>query len=354
MAHRRRRTGALVALALALALAVAAGCRRPAQGPAEAQPVPSGSGGPQTLVVYSGRKDALIKPVLDAFTAATGIQVELRSGGASELANAILEERQNPQADVFIANDAGTLEKLRMEGVLEANLTDAVQAVPEDLRAADGAWVGVSARARVIMYNTTLLSEADVPRTIAGLTDPRWKGKIAMAQSANESVIAHLTAIRALQGDDAARAFMEGLLANDVAFLQGHTQVRQAVGKGEFPLGFVNHYYYFLEKADGSPVGIVWPDQGPDDVGVVVNVAGAAIIRGAKHPDAARRFIDFLVTPAAQGLFARLNYEIPTLPGVPTAEGVPALADLRRAPVPLELLGRELDATLDLIEATGF
>lgn len=356
MTHRPSRAGALIALALALAVAVT-GCARAAAPPAAAEnPGSAGSdpAAPQTLVLYSGRRDALVKPVLEAFSAATGIEVHLRSGGASELANAILEERRNPQADVFIANDAGTLEKLRLEGVLEPYLSDRVKAIPADLRASDGAWVGVSARARVIMYNATLLSEAAVPKTIAGLADPAWQGKVAMAQSSNESVIAHVTAIRLLAGDGAARALMEGLLRNRVAFLGGHTQVRQAVGKGEFALGFVNHYYYFLEKADGSPVGIVWPDQGPGDRGVVINVAGAAVVKGAKNAAAAQRFIDFLLAPDAQDLFARLNYEIPTLPGVPTAEGVPSLTGLKRAPVPLERLGQELDATLDLIEAVGF
>lgn len=342
-------------LSLALATALAAGCAGAGTGT-------QGSGrGPGTeppgrreLVVYSGRKDALIQPVLEAFESETGIRVVLRSGGASELASAILEERSRPRADVFIANDAGTLENLRREGVLEPYLSERVRAVPEDLRAADGSWVGVSARVRVIMYNTTLLAPEELPRTVADLADPRYRGQVAMAQSSNESVIGHVSALRHLKGDAYAEQFLRDLLANQVIRLKGHTQVRQAVGKGEFKLGWVNHYYYFLERADGSPVGVIWPDQGPDDPGAVFNVAGVGIVKGGPNPEAARAFVDFLLTPAAQELFARLNMEIPTLPGVPTAEGVPDLGSLKRAPVPLEVLGRELHRTVDLLEKVGF
>lgn len=366
MKRKKYLAGSLAGLTLILVLGVfvagcgstgAGGTGQPGSSPAggEAKQEPGGGekgSEPGTLVIYSGRKEPLVMPVVEVFEKATGTRVVVRSGGASELANAIMEESRNARADVFIANDAGTLEKLRREGLLQPHLSAAVREVPADLRAEDGSWTGVSARVRVIMYNTQAVGGSDLPRSVFDLTDPRWRDQVALAMSANESLIGHITAIRIVKGDRAAEDFMRGLMANNARSLKGHTEVRQAVGKGEFALGLVNHYYYHLQKAEGSPVGVIYPDQGPGEMGAAVNVAGVGIIKGARNPAAARAFVDFLISPPAQEMFARLNFEIPVLPGVPVHEAQP-LGSFRRAPVRLEQLGQELEATMDLIEKVG-
>lgn len=305
-----------------------------------------------SLVLYSGRKEPLIKPVLDAFEKDTGIKVTLRSGGASELANAIIEEQRSPGADVFIANDAGTLEMLRQKGLLQPNDSAALNAVPGDLKAADGSWIGVSARSRVIMYNTNLVKENELPRSIKDLTDPKWKKQVAMAASSNESVVGHITALRLTLGEGETEKLLRGLMANQVQSLKGHTEVRKAVGSGEFKLGIVNNYYYHLQKQEGSPVGVIYPDQGEGQMGVPVNVAGAAMVKGAKNSESARKFMDYLVRPETQELFARLNFEIPVLAGIPTHEAK-KLDEFKRTPVDLEQLGTELNNTINLLEKVG-
>ncbi len=307
---------------------------------------------PSSLMVYSGRKEPLIKPVLDAFEKETGIKVTLRSGGASELANAIIEEQKSPVADVFIANDAGTLEMLRLKGLLQPNSSPALGAIPPDLKSADGSWIGLSARARVIMYNTSLVKESDLPQSVRDLADPRWKRQVAVASSSNESVIGHITALRLVQGEEETEKFIRSLMSNQVQSLKGHTEVRKAVGTGEFKLGLVNHYYYHLEKKDGSPVGVIYPDQGEGQMGVPVNVAGAAIVKGSKNVDASRKLIDYLVKKETQELFARLNFEIPVVDGVPAGEAR-SLKDFKRSPVKLEHLGSDLSKTINLIEKVG-
>lgn len=331
-----------------LVAAVAAGCASAVQAPKGGESKNEAS----RLVIYSGRKEPLIKPVLDNFEKETGIKVTLRSGGASELANAIIEEQKSPGADVFIANDAGTMEMLREKGLLQPNGSPALKAVPEDLRAKDGAWTGVSARTRVIMYNTQLVKESELPKSIKDLADPRWKGQVAMAASSNESVIGHITALRLTMGDAGTGELLKSLMANRTQSLKGHTEVRKAVGSGEFKLGLVNHYYYHLQKKEGSPVGVIYPDQGEGQMGVPVNVAGAAIIKGAKNSEAARKFIDYLIKPGTQELFAKLNYEIPVVEGVPAGEAR-KLAEFKRTPVKLEQLGSELNKTINLIEKVG-
>ncbi|MFZ5648752.1 MAG: extracellular solute-binding protein [Bacillota bacterium] len=304
------------------------------------------------LVIYSGRKEPLIKPVIESFEKETGIKVTLRSGGASELANAIIEEQKSPGADVFIANDAGTLEMLRQKGLLQPNPSAALKAIPDDLKAKDGSWIGVSARSRVIMYNTQLVKETELPKSIKDLTDPKWKKQVAMAASSNESVIGHITSIRMSMGEAETEKLIKDLMANQVQSLKGHTEVRKAVGSGEFKLGLVNHYYYHLQKKEGSPVGVIYPDQGEGQMGVPVNVAGAAIVKGAKNSEAARKFIDYLVKPEAQELFAKLNFEIPVVEGVPANEAK-KLSEFKRTPVKLEQLGSELNNTINLIEKAG-
>lgn len=305
------------------------------------------------LVIYSGRSEPLIVPVIRLFEQQTGIKVTLQSGTATALANLILQEQPNPRADVFIANDAGTLEFLKLKDALQPYLSEQIRKIPEHFRARDGSWLGVSGRSRVIMYNTKLLKPEELPKSVFELTAPTWKDKIAMATTRNESVIAWVTALRLVKGDEFTKDYLLKLKANGVVTLNGHTDVRKAVGRGEFPLGLVNHYYYHLELRDGSPVGVIYPDQGPTDIGVFVNAAGAAIVKNAKHLREAQRFLDFLASPEAQKLFAELNFEYPLLPGVPTAPGVRPLETLKLMPVRLDELGKELEKTLKLLDEVG-
>lgn len=307
---------------------------------------------PESLIIYSGRKEPLIKPIIDSFEKDTGIKVTIRSGGASELANAIIEEQKSPGADVFIANDAGTLENLRLKGLLQTNTSDALKNIPDDLKAKDGSWIGVSARARVIMYNTDLVKENEIPQSIKELTNPKWKKQVAIAASSNESVIGHVTAMRLVIGEDETEKFLRDLIKNQVQTLKGHTEVRQAVASGEFKLGIVNHYYYHLQKQEGSKVGVIYPDQGENQMGVPVNVAGAAIVKGSKNTKSAQKFIDYLVKPETQELFAKLNHEAPVVPNIATYEAK-KISEFKRPSIKLEQLGSELNNTINLLEKVG-
>ncbi|HBV95975.1 MAG TPA: ABC transporter substrate-binding protein [Desulfotomaculum sp.] len=343
-----RKIPLLLAATLFSATILIAGCGQSKQVPTESS-TKKDSG---ELVIYSGRKEPLIKPVIEEFEKATGVKVTLRSGGASELANAIIEEGNTPKGDVFIANDAGTLENLRGKGLLAPNKSEIVAGIPLQYRSEDGSWVGVSGRARVIMYNTNLVKESELPKSVFELTDPKWKKQVALSISSNESLIGHITAIRHAKGEKEAENWMKGLMANQAQFLKGHTEVRKAVGSGEFKLGVVNHYYYHLEKKDGSPVAVIYPDQDPGQMGVPMNIAGAGIIKGAKNQESAAKFIDFLLQPKAQELFAKLNYEMPVVDGVPVNEAK-ALKDFKKTDVNLQQLGQELGKTIDLVEKVG-
>ncbi|WP_448540027.1 extracellular solute-binding protein [Roseiflexus sp.] len=321
----------------------------PTAAPAEPTVLPKGE-----VVVYTSRAEALFKPVIEAFNAAyPDIKVTVLNGSNSELAARILEERANPKADVLVNSDILTMENLAAEGVFAPNNSPAVMAVPADYRADDGSWVALTLRARVIMYNTDLVSLEELPKKMVDLADPKWKDVIGSANSTNGAMMAQLVIMRNQLGEPATEAFIQGLLENNAQFFGGHTDVRKAVGAGELKLGLVNHYYYHLSKAEGAPVGIIYPDQEDGGLGLMVNSTNAGIIKGGPNPEMARIFVDFMLSPAGQKIYAERNYEYPIVPGVPLAEGVAPLDSFRLNPFPLKTLRDELEPTRALVQKVG-
>lgn len=306
------------------------------------------------LVIYSGRSEPLLQPVIDAFKAQhPDVNVLLKAGSNSELANALLEEQANPQADVFITTELFTVQSLAQDGVFQAYMPVGADQLPAEFLGADNLWTGLTRRARVIMYNADLVSEDELPTSIFDLTDPKWQGQIAAAGSTNGSMQAQIAAMRQLIGEEETEAWLNGLIANDVTFFGGHTDVRQAVGAGEFQLGLVNHYYFYLQQAEGSNVGVIFPDQGEGQIGLITNATAAAVVNGAPHVEAAQAFLDFLVSPEGQKLFAEQNYEYPLLPGVELHADVQPLDEFRFADVEVAAAAQDFDATFDLIERVG-
>lgn len=303
------------------------------------------------LVIYSGRTEPLLQPVIDAFQAKyPNVEVLLKAGSNSELANALLEEQANPQADVFITTELFTVQSLAQEGIFQSYMPVGADQLPAEFLGADNLWTGLTRRARVIMYNAELVSQEELPTSIFDLTDPKWKGQIAAAGSTNGSMQAQIAAMRQLIGEEETEAWLTGLIENEVTFFGGHTDVRKAVGAGEFKLGLVNHYYYYLQKAEGSDVGIIFPDQGEGQIGLITNATAAAVVNGAPHLAAAQAFLDFLVSPEGQKLFAEQNYEYPLLSNVALQADVQPLDDFRFADVNVVEASQDFEATFDLME----
>lgn len=331
-----------------MSIGILAGCSSPAQ--ESSSEVEHAENQNQELVIYSGRREPLIAPIIEKFKEETGIEVVTSFAGASELANVIMEEKNNPRGDIFIANDAGTLEKLALEGMLSSNDSSELQNVPSNFRSSEGYWTAVSLRSRLIMYNTDLVDESELPKSILDLADSKWEGQVAIPQTGNESIIGHVTALRNELGDESAENFLLGLKDNKVNVLKGHTDIRKAVGAGEFKLGLVNSYYYYLEKSEGSNVAAVALDQGADDMGAMVNISGVGIIQGAKNMEAAKLFVDFLLRDDIQKMFAEINFEMPAVEGIETSEGVMSLNDIKVMDMPLSILGIELNNTMNMLE----
>jgi iron(III) transport system substrate-binding protein len=290
------------------------------------------------LVVYSARKERLIRPVIEAFQGRTGIRVTLLTAKAGELARRIEMEQSSPRGDVFVGTAAGIAELLRRKGLLARHISAYTEAVPQEFRAPDGTWVGVTARARVIIYNRKLLSPDEVPRSFFDLTEDRWKGKVAVASMGERTTVSWIASIWALRGEDFTARYIRALKANGLAVLKNNTEVRRAVARGEYPIGITNHYYYMIQLGEDpdSPLGIIYPDQGQGQMGVPIFTITAAIIKGARHEAAARKFIDFLLKPEGNRLLVKGKYELPIVPGVElvgSERGVKGLGQFKRASV---------------------
>jgi iron(III) transport system substrate-binding protein len=162
-----------------------------------------------------------------------------------------------------------------------------------------------------------------------------------------------IVAMRELVGEEKTEEFIKGLVANDTRFFGGHTDVRKAVGAGELKLGLVNHYYYHLSRTEGAPVGIIYPDQGEGETGLMVNSTNAAVIKNAPNRANAQAFVEYLLTEAGQKRFAELNFEYPVIEGVTLAPGVDSLEDFKLADVDLKTLGAEIEPSRELMERAG-
>jgi iron(III) transport system substrate-binding protein len=304
-----------------------------------------------SLVVYSGRNEELVGPLLERFEEETGITVEVRYGDTAEMAAQILEEGDNSPADVFYGQDAGALGALGAEGRLVPLADEQLDLVPEGLKDDEGRWVGTSARARVVVYNTERLTEADLPDSILDFTAPEWKGRLGWAPT-NGSFQAFVTALRVLEGEDGARAWLEGIKRNVTATFDNNIAIVEAVAAGEIDAGFVNHYYLYQYVVDDPDFPAANKLYGGGDPGGLVNVAGAGIIDSASNTEAASAFIDFLLAEEAQTYFAEETYEIPVADGVQPVEGVPSVDDLTLPDLDLNQLD-DLAGTLALLTDLG-
>ena len=224
----------------------------------------------QSIVLYSGRSESLVAPIIERFTEETGIKVEVRYGGTAEMAATILEEGANSPADVFWAQDPGGLGAVADAGLLTKLPDEILHAVPEGFSSPNGTWVGISGRARTVVYNTDALSPEDLPDDIWEFTDPKWDGKIGWAPT-NGSFQVMVTGMRQVWGEEQTREWLEGILANNPTVYPKNTPIVAAVGAGEVEVGFVNHYYlhrFLAEEGESFPArNYFLPSGGPGSPG---------------------------------------------------------------------------------------
>lgn len=311
-----------------------------------------GGGGSSELTIYSGREQDLVGALLDRYAKENGVDIKVRYGTTPEIAATLGEEGDRSPADVFLSQDAGALGSLQADGRLERLPAELLDRVDRRFRSSEGAWVGISGRARVVAYDKQRVKESELPRSVLGLTAPRWKGRVGWAPT-NASFESFVTALRKTEGEAGAERWLRGMKDNDTQAYENNVAIRDAVAKGEIEVGLINHYYVAEARAQEGPdypVGIYEPKGG--DPGALVNVAGAAVIAGAQHEEAAREFIAFLLSKEAQRYFAERTKEYPLSAGVEPEPSLAPLESIEQPDVDLADLG-DLQGTIDLLERTG-
>ena len=313
----------------------------------------------EAVNIYSARKEALILPLLERFRDETGIEFNLVTGKADELLKRLQLEGSATPADVLVTTDAGRLHRAKEAGVLQKIESDAIdRSVPHQLRDADGFWVGLSLRARTIIHARSRVDAADLS-TYEDLTDPKWKGRICVRSSSNiynQSLVASM--IEAA-GSERTEAWARGLAAN---FARppagGDTDQLRAVAAGQCDVAIANTYYFGRLVASGkeadrnvvSELALFWPNQGPDDRGVHVNVSGAGITAHARNRDSAIRLLEFLVARDSQSWYAEVNHEYPVVGDVPVSETLRSFGDFKADTLNLTRLGANNRKAVELMD----
>ncbi len=346
-----RRPYLIVGLVLTLLLVVLVACQPVA--PTTSTGAAGGDTVPAKLVIYSGRNENLIGPLIAKFSEETGIEVEVRYGNTPELAATILEEGQNSPADVFFAQDAGSLGAVSKAGILAPLPADLLNDVPAYLRSDDGDWIGISGRARVLVYNVNELTEADLPDTIWGLTEETWRNRVGWAPT-NASFHSFVTALRILEGEERAREWLEAMLANGVQPFPNNNTIVQAAASGEISVGLTNHYYlyrFLAEQGEGFGARNYYFRQ--PNAGSIINIAGVGILKTARNPESARIFVEYLLSRDAQEYFAQNTFEYPLIESdIVLPDILVPLAEIATPEIDLSDLA-DLEGTLTLLQEVG-
>ena len=305
---------------------------------------------PGKLVVYSGRGESLVAPVIQQFAEVTGIDVSVKYGKTSAIAATLQEEGSKTPADVFFAQDPGGLGAV--EDML-ASLPDGLFiGVPEWARSSEKKWVGISGRARTVVYNPESLNVEDLPDGMWGFVEPKWKDRIGWAPT-NASFQTMVTAMRFIWGEDKTKDWIESIQANNPTVYTKNTPQVAAVAAGEIDVGFVNHYYVFrfLAEQGDSFSGRNYHPRGGGP-GSVVIVSGVGVLKDSKNESNAQKFVEFMLSPVAQQYFAGQTYEYPLIEGVKTSRLLVPLAEIAKPSITLSQLA-DVQGTIELLRKTG-
>lgn len=306
--------------------------------------------GSKPLVVYSGRSESLVGPLIEDFEELTGTSVQVNYGSTGQLAATLLEEGKNTPADIFFAQDPGGLGAV--DSMLSVLPSDVLSSVPDWARDPENRWVGTSGRARVIVYNTDMLTEADLPDSIEDFAKPEWRGRIGWPPT-NGSLHAMITAMRQEWGEDRTRAWLEGIVANEPKIYAKNTPTVAAVAAGEIEVGFVNHYYlhrFIAEEGESFAARNYYTRAA--DPGSVVLVAGVGLLDRSDNKELAIQFIKFLLSSSGQQFFASQTYEFPLNDQAKPDNLLPALEDITKPSIDLGDL-TDLEGTQDLMREVG-
>jgi iron(III) transport system substrate-binding protein len=308
--------------------------------------------GPE-LVVYNAQHEQLLEEIAPKFEEETGIEVELRHGSDSELAAQLIQEGDASPADVFLTENTPAMSAVEQEGLLAPLDAEATDPIPADYRPDSGLWTGFVARSTVLVYNPDLVSAEELPESILDLADPEWAGKVSFSPTGADFQ-AIVAAVLDLEGEDATRAWLEGLQANGTVY-DGNNVVLESVNSGEVATGIEYHYYWYRDQAesgdnsDDSQLHFF----GDQDPGAFISISGAGVLENAEHPDEAQQFVAYLTSEEGQQALAdSYALEYPLNPAVSLEPPVKPFRELEPPTVAISDLDN--DTVVELLSDAGF
>ncbi len=298
------------------------------------------------VVVYVSEDQVFSEPILRDFEHETGIRVltvfdteETKSTGVM---NRLLAEKNNPRADVFWANEPIRAEYLKQQGIAAPYVSPNSAGIPDHFKDPEGHWTGFSARLRPFVVDSKLTGEK--PKSIWDYTDPRFKGKGVIANPLFGTTTVYSAALFTLWGDDKAKAFFESLKSNDVKISTSNGESADLVGSGEFGFSLVDSDDAYSRIKRGKQIEIVYPDQGPDEIGCLILPNAVVLIVGGPHPEVGKKLIDYLLSTETERKLAFSDAaQIPLHAGVETPPDVRRIEDLKAMQVSYAEVARKMD-----------
>ena len=305
------------------------------------------------LTLYNAQHEQTVDTLVAGFEKATGIQVKVHSGDGPEVANQIIQEGANSPADIFFTENSPEIAVLDEKGLLAPVDPKTLAEVPAKYSAPDGNWVGVLAREDVLAYNTKMISESQLPKSLMDLADPAWKGKVAIAPSDND-FLPLVNAVLVTKGHDATLAWLKGLKANAQIF-DDDEGVVAAVNRGAVATGIINNYYWarlHAELGDAKTQSAIYHFTN-GDIGGLINISGAGVLKTSKDPVDAQRFLAYLVAADTQKTLAdnTVVFEYPLHPGVAPNPILKPFDELQPPDVSVAQLGDDAQVVNLLTEA---
>jgi iron(III) transport system substrate-binding protein len=297
------------------------------------------------VVVYTSVDDVFARPIAEQYQRETGVTVRLvpdtEETKSAGLLNRLIAEKARPQADVFWSGDPVRAAILKEKGISTAYRSPAAAGLPPEFSDPDGHWIGFSARARVLVYNTDLVAPDQAPSSVLDLTDERFRGRACLANPLFGTTSMHAAALFVVLGDEKAQAFFERFARNEGRLVSSNGEVRRRVASGECVVGVTDTDDAAVARREGKPIGVVYPDA--NGMGTLIVPNCAVLIAGAPHPDAGRHFIDYLLRPGTERRLAEGEAaQMPLRPGVPLPPGVVSVQQLKPLAVDYATLGAKL------------
>lgn len=297
------------------------------------------------VVVYTSVDQPFAEPIFKSFEQQVGVTAravfdteETKSTG---VLNRLIAESAPPQADVFWSGDPVRIFLLIKRGLVEPYVSPKANGLPAAFRAADGAWTGFAARARVLLVNKSRVPPAEAPRSIQDLTNPRWRSQTSIANPLFGTTTMHAAALFAAWGDERAKRFFGELKANGVRIASSNGEVKRLVVAGEVAFGLTDTDDAAKALKDGAPVEVIYPDQ--DALGTLVMPTAVVLLRNGPHPEAGRKLIDSLLSPEVEKKLAEEAAHMPLRADVPTPPSVRRVSDLKAMQVDYARVAEEME-----------